>query len=49
MSSMTNMFLLFNFGEILIRIVLAWLSIYALILVIKALKIYIKKNSNMEG
>lgn len=49
MSSMTNMFLLFNFGEILIRIVLAGLSIYILILVIKALKIYIKKNSNMEG
>lgn len=49
MSSMTNMFLLFNFGEILIRMVLAGLSIYALILVIKALKIYIKKNSNMEG
>lgn len=47
MNSMTNMVVLFYYGQILIGIVLASLSIYTLILFIKALKLYIKKNSNM--
>ncbi len=40
-------FIIYSYGIILIGLTLSVLSIYALILVIRALKIYIKKNSNI--